>query len=166
MTGWSFSWLVADPSQPPLGSSVSGAKRGRCRRRWGFQRDLPRDSTAGRRLDCCDRSHDRDISLSLQPQRLEDIKNGEGGIRTLVKVAPKQHFQCCAFNHSATSPGDLEIFILRKRYLTRPPIGLGSQIRSHVKGNADSLRHGLAESQPYANHYRYGEVTVRIGASY
>jgi hypothetical protein len=31
--------------------------------------------------------------------------NGEGGIRTLVKVAPKQHFQCCAFNRSATSPG-------------------------------------------------------------
>ena len=29
---------------------------------------------------------------------------GEGGIRTLVKVTPKQHFQCCAFNHSATSP--------------------------------------------------------------
>ncbi|MFZ4675054.1 MAG: hypothetical protein ACOYM4_05050, partial [Nodosilinea sp.] len=25
-------------------------------------------------------------------------------IRTLVKVTPKQHFQCCAFNHSAISP--------------------------------------------------------------
>jgi hypothetical protein len=30
--------------------------------------------------------------------------NGERGIRTLVKVSPKQHFQCCAFNHSAISP--------------------------------------------------------------
>ena len=32
-----------------------------------------------------------------------------GGIRTLDKVAPIQHFQCCAFNHSATSPN---IYIL------------------------------------------------------
>jgi hypothetical protein len=30
--------------------------------------------------------------------------DGERGIRTLVKVTPKQHFQCCAFNHSAISP--------------------------------------------------------------
>ena len=30
--------------------------------------------------------------------------NGEGGIRTLDRVAPIQHFQCCAFDHSATSP--------------------------------------------------------------
>ncbi len=32
------------------------------------------------------------------------ILNGERGIRTLDKVASIQHFQCCAFNHSATSP--------------------------------------------------------------
>ncbi len=30
--------------------------------------------------------------------------NGEGGIRTLDRVAPIQHFQCCALNRSATSP--------------------------------------------------------------
>jgi hypothetical protein len=30
--------------------------------------------------------------------------DGERGIRTLVKVTPKQHFQCCAFNRSAISP--------------------------------------------------------------
>jgi hypothetical protein len=30
--------------------------------------------------------------------------SGEGGIRTLDRVAPIQHFQCCAFDHSATSP--------------------------------------------------------------
>ena len=30
--------------------------------------------------------------------------NGEGGIRTLDRVAPIQHFQCCAFDRSATSP--------------------------------------------------------------
>ena len=32
------------------------------------------------------------------------LANGEGGIRTLDRVAPIQHFQCCAFDHSATSP--------------------------------------------------------------
>ena len=31
-------------------------------------------------------------------------ENGERGIRTLEQVAPLQHFQCCAFNHSAISP--------------------------------------------------------------
>ena len=35
------------------------------------------------------------------------ICNGERGIRTLDKVALIQHFQCCAFNHSATSPKGL-----------------------------------------------------------
>ena len=34
----------------------------------------------------------------------EDRGSGEGGIRTLDRVAPIQHFQCCAFDHSATSP--------------------------------------------------------------
>ena len=39
---------------------------------------------------------DRGLELSFGTER--------GGIRTLVKVTPKQHFQCCAFNHSAISP--------------------------------------------------------------
>lgn len=41
------------------------------------------------------------------------VKNGEGGIRTLDRVAPIQHFQCCALNHSATSPSlyrDLKLY--------------------------------------------------------
>ena len=38
-------------------------------------------------------------------QTVEETKNGgEKGIRTLGKVAPTQHFQCCAFDHSAISP--------------------------------------------------------------
>ena len=37
-------------------------------------------------------------------------ENGERGIRTLEQVAPLQHFQCCAFNHSAISPSiDLNV---------------------------------------------------------
>ena len=35
---------------------------------------------------------------------LKDRRSGERGIRTLDRVAPIQHFQCCAFDHSATSP--------------------------------------------------------------
>ncbi len=31
-------------------------------------------------------------------------ESGEGGIRTPVRVTPEQHFQCCAFSRSATSP--------------------------------------------------------------
>src|SRR4030095_715189 len=31
---------------------------------------------------------------------------GEGGIRTHGTVSRSQHFQCCQFNHSCTSPGD------------------------------------------------------------
>ena len=37
-------------------------------------------------------------------QEVYKVQNGEGGIRTLDRVAPIQHFQCCAFDHSATSP--------------------------------------------------------------
>ena len=35
---------------------------------------------------------------------LEDKAGGEGGIRTPDRVAPMPHFECGAFNHSATSP--------------------------------------------------------------
>lgn len=34
----------------------------------------------------------------------EKINGGEGGIRTPDGVAPMPHFECGAFNHSATSP--------------------------------------------------------------
>lgn len=32
------------------------------------------------------------------------IRYGERGIRTLERLSPLQHFQCCAFDHSAISP--------------------------------------------------------------
>ena len=49
----------------------------------------------------------------LQPQvgksgdillKFEHKNGGERGIRTLGEVAPSQHFQCCAFDHSTISP--------------------------------------------------------------
>jgi hypothetical protein len=33
-----------------------------------------------------------------------DFYGGEGGIRTHGTVSRSQHFQCCQFNHSCTSP--------------------------------------------------------------
>ena len=47
------------------------------------------------------------IQLSYTRAKLVVGSDGEGGIRTLDRVAPIQHFQCCAFDHSATSPGAL-----------------------------------------------------------
>ena len=35
----------------------------------------------------------------------EQYTGGEGGIRTPDRLAPMPHFECGAFNHSATSPG-------------------------------------------------------------
>jgi hypothetical protein len=33
------------------------------------------------------------------------VFGGEGGIRTPDRLAPMPHFECGAFDHSATSPG-------------------------------------------------------------
>src|SRR5438445_5716713 len=36
---------------------------------------------------------------------LKPANGGEGGIRTPDRLAPMPHFECGAFDHSATSPG-------------------------------------------------------------
>src|SRR5258706_10291821 len=46
---------------------------------------------------------------------------GEGGIRTHGTVSRSQHFQCCQFNHSCTSPekmpiADLRLSTLKDKY--------------------------------------------------
>jgi hypothetical protein len=43
-------------------------------------------------------------SISLPDKRLMARIGGEGGIRTPDTVARMPHFECGAFNHSATSP--------------------------------------------------------------
>ena len=44
-------------------------------------------------------------SLTASFRHFFGKKNGgERGIRTLGEVAPSQHFQCCAFDHSTISP--------------------------------------------------------------
>src|SRR5882757_10415837 len=41
----------------------------------------------------------------MSPGRTQKQSGGEGGIRTPDRLAPMPHFECGAFNHSATSPG-------------------------------------------------------------
>src|SRR5947199_465447 len=36
--------------------------------------------------------------------KIGNVSGGEGGIRTHGTVPRSQHFQCCQFNHSCTSP--------------------------------------------------------------
>src|ERR1700722_7906202 len=40
---------------------------------------------------------------------------GEGGIRTPDRLAPMPHFECGAFDHSATSPGAITERLLASR---------------------------------------------------
>ena len=62
-----------------------------------------------RRPQLCDRivGHGAPLkaTFALSPRSPEAAKNGgEGGIRTPDTVARMPHFECGAFNHSATSP--------------------------------------------------------------
>src|SRR5215204_3451214 len=41
----------------------------------------------------------------VAPMRKRRQAGGEGGIRTPDRLAPMPHFECGAFDHSATSPG-------------------------------------------------------------
>jgi hypothetical protein len=47
----------------------------------------------------------RELGIALQEERLVGLlRGGEGGIRTHGTVARTPHFECGAFDHSATSP--------------------------------------------------------------
>ncbi len=47
--------------------------------------------------------------------RVQDMKkNGEGGIRTRGELSPTQHFQCCTFGRSVTSPNVTKGYHLRQ----------------------------------------------------
>src|SRR5581483_5365383 len=60
---------------------------------------------------------DNSASLRKWPAKPARAKGGgEGGIRTPDRLAPMPHFECGAFNHSATSPG-------AKIGLIRPVVG-------------------------------------------
>ena len=55
------------------------------------------------------------VKAQVENQVQSEILNasgGEGGIRTHGTVSRSQHFQCCQFNHSCTSPksrGEYEV---------------------------------------------------------
>jgi hypothetical protein len=45
------------------------------------------------------------VDNSIKINSLRVYRGGEGGIRTPDRLAPMPHFECGAFDHSATSPG-------------------------------------------------------------
>jgi hypothetical protein len=51
------------------------------------------------------RAEPNSVKNLLKDQPLVSTIGGEGGIRTPDRLAPMPHFECGAFNHSATSPG-------------------------------------------------------------
>jgi hypothetical protein len=62
----------------------------------------------------------------------QGLPGGEGGIRTPDRLAPMPHFECGAFNHSATSPWCHDGG-------SRPPVvGASSRRGRRVKQGADS----------------------------
>src|SRR6266545_2965297 len=44
------------------------------------------------------------LNSTLSTHNASLYSGGEGGIRTHGTVSRSQHFQCCQFNHSCTSP--------------------------------------------------------------
>ena len=46
----------------------------------------------------------RQVGFMFKINDLGELNGGEGEIRTPDRVAPMPHFECGAFNHSATSP--------------------------------------------------------------
>src|SRR5829696_6000201 len=83
-------------------------------------------------------------SLSHNPQQLQSVvrfRGGEGGIRTPDRLAPMPHFECGAFDHSATSPG-----AMTGRFGPRSGRVLGEE------GGADKARGGeiRAKTSPMA----------------
>ena len=68
-----------------------------------------------------------DISPDLMTQG-RAAAGGEGGIRTPDTVARMPHFECGAFNHSATSPNKAQRLKRRAAYLT-------ARAERHKKGN-------------------------------
>src|SRR6202521_5998921 len=46
-----------------------------------------------------------ELRVPSPPKPDSQVTGGEGGIRTPDRLAPMPHFECGAFDHSATSPG-------------------------------------------------------------
>ena len=81
------------------------------------------------------------------------VSGGEGGIRTLDTVARIPHFECGAFDHSATSPQVGCAFGAmrpgsKQRAPYPPPIGLPSPL-SHEFGGLDQPKPCLERAQTH-----------------
>ena len=79
---------------------------------------------------------------------LMDRRSGERGIRTLDRVAPIQHFQCCAFDHSASSPpaftwGKCEC----SRAFQSDRMGTSHRITIHWRQEQRTITHDVPEGE-------------------
>jgi hypothetical protein len=69
---------------------------------------------------CTDRVYRRPVRKPLEIQGVRcflevfEWGGGEGGIRTPDRLAPMPHFECGAFDHSATSPGSHAGILIRR----------------------------------------------------
>ena len=79
----------------PSGGGVCGAGRGPIRAPYHA-------AGAGRR--CGPRWFASGSKVTLSCLKINTLAGGEGEIRTPDRLAPMPHFECGAFDHSATSP--------------------------------------------------------------
>ena len=79
---------------------------------------------------------------------------GEGGIRTPDTVARMPHFECGAFNHSATSPEQRERLKRRAAYLAAAGAG-------YKKASGTTRRKGAATVQKTPNPQRFAAPATR-----
>ena len=91
------------------GPHNSGKGSSRCGLRADSAVACMRQGAAEQIASAAARAAARAATKPLQKHRINQIlaspHGGEGGIRTPDRLAPMPHFECGAFNHSATSPG-------------------------------------------------------------
>ncbi len=95
------------------------------------------------------------------------VDNGEGEIRTRGTVARTQHFQCCTFGHSVTSPDEAGILRGVGRYLQSakrflPQIGVvGARLVKSLASRGACIQIRIDDARGVSS-YR---VSVRISVT-
>jgi hypothetical protein len=75
-------------------------------------------------------------SLRKSPIGNRKSRGGEGGIRTHGTVSRTQHFQCCQFSHSCTSPKELPIVDCR---FAIERVAFESQVESAIANRQSAI---------------------------
>jgi hypothetical protein len=153
----------------PLVSSVTREAGGRVEiesepgRSTTVMLSLPRNDTAPHetRRSSENGSHTAAVACIVRRLRMQvassrgQRESGEGEIRTPDRVTPIQHFQCCSFSHSDTSPGcqGRKFRPGEKRPVARSGSGVGCGGQWARYGRASGTG-GLAATDWYIGRYR------------